>query len=1117
MSDPGGKNSPAILNAFLKLYLEDQEREQVRPLAEYQERFPGYEDQIAECYESLQHSGKTAASRATTLDMPPSGSDGGAGTIAVSPPGSEAPLPEEGATIASPAPGSDTEQPDDSPEAEATEGDTASQQPLRIGPYRLIKPLGEGGMGIVYLAAQTEPIKRQVALKLVRSGMTSEEFLIRFEAERQAIALMNHINIAKVFDAGATPDGNPYFAMEYAPGQPLNSYCEREELGLRQRLDLFLQVCSGVRHAHQKGIIHRDLKPSNILVGKEEEKPVVKIIDFGVARSMDQRLTDKPLETEAGQMVGTPEYMSPEQAEMGPAGIDTRTDVYALGVILYELLCGLLPFDSETLRSGGFTEMKRLICEADPPKPSRRLGEFSEKDGICEAFGVSPAELERRLRGDLDWIIMKAIDKDRMQRYQSANDLADDIERYLVHDPVLAGPPTLAYKLKKFTRKHRVGILSAVSLLVISTVIAVLTWQAGIRKTRQQRIERSARKLQAAENHRANYLALSKKLQRDAVAWEIQNSRHQGWLPAWHPSTIDLFENREDLDDTHSQLDNEFAAALRQLFEAGQEAPEDEAPLLDKIKKTTQEVYTNRGRQGLRQRDKLIPATSFIGEPTKNQALPITVRSAPPGAKIYLYRFVEHEFRLLPLPFHPKADEAIDDEGLLERAVLEFEAVHNPGLYASQFEDGANRFEPGDRFLAIGTKPIRSRKDLAHALEQIAPAEKITVRVLRGSQTHSISWRPFPATEPGAPEDLLEHVARKMKKAKLLNIYHQLGFTFAGSPLIRSPRNLLGATPISNEKSLRLQKGSYLLVLHIEGRPPVRVPIIIPGSMAAIAVHIPERVPEGFLYIPAGRFFAGGDDQSQARQNLEPFWYSQPEYFMSRLEVSFGEYLQFINDPEVRARIDQNGNGQALADWSVLKKKGLVGSQARISLIPQYNGQLLFGRRTSGTWGRRKLNYKGQVTSAPPAGPLCGISMLAALEYAHWYTEKRDDGFSYRLPTDLEWEKAARGVDKRTQVWGENPVGSFCRSKNSRWQDFLFPGSTGVFPNDESVYGIRDMAGSVLEPTSGRTIGGYISFRGGWYGTSDDYLFHISTRFGRPASKAQHDAGIRLVAMPSRK
>ena len=1079
MSDPGGKNSPAILNAFLKLYLEDQEAGQIRPLAEYQERFPGYEAQVAERYESLQGSGDTSAFKEATLDLPDQ---------------------DEAETQAAPSSGK---------EGDGGAPADSSQQPLQIGPYRLMRPLGEGGMGIVYLAAQTEPIKRQVALKLVRSGLTSEEFLVRFEAERQAIALMNHVNIAKVFDAGTTPDGNPYFAMEYAPGMPLKSYCEKEKLGLGKRLDLFLQICDGVRHAHQKGIIHRDLKPSNILVGNEGEKPVVKIIDFGVARSMDQRLTDKPLETEAGQMVGTPEYMSPEQAEMGPAGIDTRTDVYALGVILYELICGLLPFDSETLRGGGYTEMRWLICEADPPKPSLRLREFTGGNKTSESFGLSAHSLERKLYGDLDWITMKAIDKDRGQRYQSAGELAEDIQRYLVHDPVLAGPPTLGYKLKKFMRKHRTGILSLAALVLISTVIAALTWQAGIRETRQQRIQRSSSRLEQAKKNQENYLALSRKLQTDARAWELQKSQHPGWLPVWHPATAQLFESRQDLDDTHSQLDSEFAAALRLLFQARQEAPANEEPLLDRIRKNTEEIYANRGRQGLRQRDKLIPADSFIEEPPKSQQLSITLRSEPPGAKVHLYRYVEQEFRRLPLPYHPEKDETVPDGQLLDRAVLEFEAIHDPELYAAQFQEGDDRFAPGDRFLAIGGKPLRSRTELADELGKLAAGKSITVQVLRSGEKQSVTWTPFPAGRTAKPGELLPQVAAELKPGRLLNIHHQLGFTFSGSPLSPGPDNLLGMTPIEKGGSIKLPRGSYLAVLQLEGRPPVKIPIVVPGSEAEMTVRVPEKLPAGFVYIAAGTFFAGGDDQSQARQNLEPFWYSLPGFFISRLEVSFGDYLRFLNDAEVLARTDAKGTIEPLADRSELTTQGLTSNRSRVLLIPHYNGQALFGRTANGDWGRRSV--------VPVNGPLCGISMLAALEYAHWYTGSQSDGFTYRLPTDLEWEKAARGVDGRTHVWGEQPVGSFCRSESSRLRDFLFPESRGVFPNDESVYGVRDLAGSVLEPTTSRTIGGYVSFRGGWYGTADDYLFHASTRFGRPASRVQHDAGIRLVGVRGKK
>jgi len=1146
MTDPGGKNSPAILNAFLKLYLEDQEQGRVRPLAEYQERFAGYEDQIAERYESLQGSGETSAFKAATLELP---------------------AQDEAETLAAPAPGEKA----DAGDSDAGRQTGSPQQPLKIGPYRLMRPLGEGGMGIVYLAAQTEPIKRQVALKLVRSGMTSEEFLVRFEAERQAIALMNHTNIAKVFDAGTTPDGNPYFAMEYAPGMPLKSYCEREKLGLRQRLDLFLQICSGVRHAHQKGIIHRDLKPSNILVGNDGEKPVVKIIDFGVARSMDQRLTDKPLETEAGQMVGTPEYMSPEQAEMGPAGIDTRTDVYALGVILYELLCGLLPFDSKTLRGGGHTEMKWLICEVDPPEPSRRLAEFAGKGELCKAFGLVPSSLKRRLQGDLDWISMKALDKDRSQRYQSAGELAEDIRRYLVHDPVLAGPPSRLYKLKKFSRKHRVGILSIISLLTISTVIAVLTWQAGIRKTRQQRVEKSAAKLAQAEIHHAEYLALSSKLRNGTIKWKEKKKTHQSWLPVWESSTIELLEDSQELADTHSHLDSEFAEALKAIYGALQEAPEDSAQVA-LVQENLAALFSSRGQQGLRQSDQRI-STDFFSLPANKseRTLSVTIRSEPAGADVYLYRYIEHEFRLLPVPFHPQRDGTTPDEQLHDRAVLEFEAVHNPVLYAAQFEDGAERFAPGDRFLTIDGKETRSRTNLARALEGLGLDAAVEVNILRDGMKRTISWKPFVGEKTDYPDesgstkhptrwkvaDLLLKELKDIAKAEglaikelhnrwkatdykdlkriadvaslpikevhrraagletgiLLNIYHQFGFTFSGSPLPRGLENRLGTTSTGQPVNVELPRGSYLLLLESEDRVPVRVPLVVPGEVVNLEVAIPARVPDGFVYVPVGPFFAGGDDQSHDL-NLEPGPRELPGYFMSRLEVSFGEYVEFLNDLDALKRIDDNGTVATQLDRSPLRNKGVVIKQARLRVIPM-NGTTPLCYPRDGEW----------VARLPLNVPVFGVSMLAALEYSHWYTGKRDDGLVYRLPTDLEWEKAARGVDRRIHVWGKHPIGSFYRSRNSicrmynskKGWSLYHPGKVGAFPLDESVYGVRDLAGSVMEPTSDLTVAGdkFISFRSGHWRTGDEFMSCVASRNGFLAEYPGPDAGIRLVAIPA--
>jgi serine/threonine protein kinase/Tfp pilus assembly protein PilF len=309
--------------------------------------------------------------------------------------------------------------------------------------YQVLQMLGEGGMGIVYEAEQEKPVRRRVALKVIRPGMDTGQVVARFEAERQALALMSHPSIASIFDGGATEDGRPYFAMELVHGDPLTEYCDKHRLMVRERLNLFLQVCDGVQHAHQKGIIHRDIKPSNILVTIRDDKPVPKIIDFGVAKATSQRLTEKTLYTQLGQWMGTPVYMSPEQAEMTGADVDTRTDVYALGVVLYELLAGALPFDPAELKRAGFDGFRRILRETEPPKPSSRVHTLGRTP--ADPAGTRRLELsalERELRGDLDWITMKALEKDRVRRYETAHALALDVRRHLDDEPVIAGPPS---------------------------------------------------------------------------------------------------------------------------------------------------------------------------------------------------------------------------------------------------------------------------------------------------------------------------------------------------------------------------------------------------------------------------------------------------------------------------------------------------------------------------------------------------------------------------------------------------------------------------------------------------------------------------------------------------
>jgi non-specific serine/threonine protein kinase/serine/threonine-protein kinase len=364
--------------------------------------------------------------------------------------------------------------PEDPTESESVEELPSSPEHGQIGPFRLLQKLGEGGMGEVFLAEQIEPVRRRVALKIIKWGMDTKAVVARFEGERQALAMMSHPNVAKVFDAGATTQGRPYFVMELVKGESITEYCDRQRLTTPERLELFKQVCEGLQHAHQKGIIHRDIKPSNILVQIEGDKPTPKIIDFGVAKATEQRLTEKTVFTELGQVIGTPEYMSPEQAEMTVQDIDTRTDVYSLGVLLYELLVGALPFDPQELRRAGFDEIRRRIREDDPSKPSTRVSTLGDASAdSARKRRTDPHSLARQLRGDLDWITMKALEKDRIRRYGSAYELAADIDRHLRDDAVLASPPSAAYRAGKFVRRHRTGVLLATLAVVFLAGVAV--------------------------------------------------------------------------------------------------------------------------------------------------------------------------------------------------------------------------------------------------------------------------------------------------------------------------------------------------------------------------------------------------------------------------------------------------------------------------------------------------------------------------------------------------------------------------------------------------------------------------------------------------------------------
>jgi serine/threonine protein kinase/tetratricopeptide (TPR) repeat protein len=456
-------------------------------------------------------------------------------------------------------------------------GESIAEGPgTMIGPYKLLEKIGEGGFGVVFMAEQSAPIRRRVALKVIKPGMDTRQVIARFEAERQALALMEHEHIARVLDGGETASGRPYFVMELVRGEPIAEYCDREQLSVAERLGLFVDVCLAVQHAHQKGVIHRDLKPSNVLVTPHDTGPVVKVIDFGIAKAVGQQLTDKTLFTNFNQMIGTPMYMSPEQAELSGLDVDTRSDVYALGVLLYELMTGTTPFDRERLRSAAFDEIRRIIREEEPAKPSTRISTLGDKASSLSSKRKSdPIRLSRLLRGELDWIAMKCLEKDRARRYETADGLARDVRRYLSKEPVEAGPPSTSYRLKKLLVRHKGPVLT-VLLVLILLVAGIVGTTIGLIRAENQRVRAVAAEGETRlQRDRAVEAERETGVQRDKALAAAESAQRR--LTQIEKSNSILASIFDDLDPNDEATDTSLRVRLASRLETAASQLEEEA------------------------------------------------------------------------------------------------------------------------------------------------------------------------------------------------------------------------------------------------------------------------------------------------------------------------------------------------------------------------------------------------------------------------------------------------------------------------------------------------------------------------------------------------------------
>jgi serine/threonine protein kinase/formylglycine-generating enzyme required for sulfatase activity len=963
----------------------------------------------------------------------------------------------------------------------------------RVGPYVLEDLVGEGGFAQVYRALQERPVRRIVALKAVKRGVATREVIGRFELERQALAVMNHPGLAKVFDAGTTPAGQPYFVMEYVDGTPVTQHCDAQRATIRERLEVFVSICDAVQHAHQKGIIHRDLKPSNVLVTEENGVAVAKVIDFGVAKALDHDLAETTVETLAGEFLGTPLYMSPEQLDPTGGTIDTRSDIYALGVIAYELVTGSRPFDIDLVRKVGFAGIQKLVREIEPPLPSARLEEPGDLViDIAERRSASASSLLRGVRGDLDWIIRKAMAKDPAERYASVSELSADVRRHLSYEPVLAGPPSFRYRFRKLLVRRRRDFLlgGTLVLLVILASIGAMIWSE--RRFGRQQIERSREAFERGKKLESEGSLARRELDGRVLEYERVVESLPTWRPIWDrgaeiAARDAVVEARHRLVDIYTRGTLEFRQALDLAARdsAERKRVEDGIESFGRIvgRDATGEV----GREVV----VALIASALERGPTSTARARVRLQSEPRDARVWCFRYEKRDEILVPLPFDVERGKGGSRHGIVGDTFLRVEKI---------WRASGLPFVPGDRIIQVSGRAVRTPTELVRAVLSIDPGKSVEVEITRNGEALRVDWTPRESGAPGEIVDLVD----------------DLGVTFEAYPIDLESQAPIGST--GTVLDLDLEEGSYLFLFRREGfidaRLAVRVPLDLPGE---ISVRLVDRAPAGFLLVQGGPFFHGGDES--AYQSLEGGVTDVPPFFMKRHEVTFDEYIEFLEHAETAARLRSmetaagvpvNAARDGVVELLARVPTELRGDVRWVSLVPidQKNDLPLVVRDTaSGKW----------TTATPGRGswPVIGVSYLASAEYAAWKTRQDPDGWVYRLPSDLEWEKAARGVDRRVHVWGDHPVWTFAWCYPSIRRDRpRLPSVVGRCPTDESVWGVRDLAGSAEELTSDRPNPRVrlISRRGGsWDGVSVETL-RIATRNSMLPETRSRQSGIRLVA-----